>query len=157
MKPKLYLETTIPSYLVSRPSRDLVVAAHQQITKEWWEKRRGAFDLYVSQFVLDEAAAGDPGAALERLRAIRDVPLLDLMPGVEELASAILSSGIIPSRAATDAAHIAVAAVHSIEFLLTWNCVHIANGVITRTLARVCEEQGYRCPVICTPEELLGE
>src|ERR1051325_576349 len=111
MKCRLYLETTIPSYLTSRPSRDLIIAGHQQITREWWEKRRGIFHLYISQLVIDESSAGDPAAARERLKALRDLPLLDITPEVTELASGILASGKIPRKAATDAAHIAIAAV----------------------------------------------
>src|SRR5512140_3838035 len=102
MKPRLYLETTIPSYLTSRPSRDLIIAGHQQITREWWERRRDAFQLYISQLVVDEASAGDPAAARERLKVIQDVPLLDITPEVEVLASGIRASGIIPRKAATD-------------------------------------------------------
>lgn len=157
MKQRLYLETTIPSYLTSRPSRDLVIAGHQQITRDWWQLRRHSFDLYVSQLVIDEASAGDPSAAFERLKAIEELPLLDLTPEVAVLASAMLDGGCVPRRAATDAAHIAVAAVHRMDFLVTWNCVHIANAAIARALALACREQGYECPVICTPEELLGE
>ena len=157
MKPRVYLETTIPSYLTSRPSRDLVVAGHQQITREWWEKKGTAFQLYISQLVIDEAGAGDPIAASTRLRVIQDLPVLDIIPEVSTLAVAILASGRLPRNAATDAAHIAVAAVHGMDFLLTWNCVHIANASITRALALTCRDQGFECPVICTPEELLGE
>lgn len=111
MKARLYLETTIPSYLTSRPSRDLIIAGHQQVTREWWEKRRRAFQLYISQLVVDEAKAGDPVAARERLNTLQDLPLLDITPEVTELASGILESGIIPRKAATDAAHIAISAV----------------------------------------------
>ena len=157
MKPRVYLETTIPSYLTSRPSRDLVVAGHQQITREWWEKKGTAFQLYISQLVIDEAGAGDPIAASTRLSVIQDLPQLDITPEVSTLAGAILASGRLPRNAATDAAHIAVAAVHGMDFLLTWNCVHIANASITRALALTCRDQGFECPVICTPEELLGE
>jgi predicted nucleic acid-binding protein len=157
MKPRLYLETTIPSYLTSRPSRDLIIAGHQQITREWWEKRRDAFQLYISQLVVDEASAGDPGAARERLKVIQDLPLLDITPEVEVLASGILASGTIPRKAATDAAHIAVAAVHGLDFLVTWNCVHIANALIAKAVAKICGQHGYECPGICTPEELLEE
>ncbi len=157
MKPKVYLETTIPSYLTSRPSRDVVIAAHQQITREWWDTRSQAFDLYVSQLVIDEAGGGDPGAAFERLKIIQRLPLLDLTSEVEVLSLGILRSGCVPRKAATDAAHIAVAAVHAMDLLITWNCVHIANAVIVRALARACRSHGYECPVICTPEELLGE
>ena len=157
MKSRLYLETTIPSYLTSRPSRDLIVAGHQQLTRKWWEKRRGAFELYLSQLVLDEASAGDQGAARDRLKAMRDFPLLDVTPEVTELATRILASGKIPRKAATDAAHIAIAAAHGMDFLLTWNCVHIANATNARALAAICRALGSDCPVICTSEELMGE
>ncbi|MBI1789560.1 MAG: type II toxin-antitoxin system VapC family toxin [Acidobacteria bacterium] len=157
MKPRLYVETTIPSYLTSRPSRDLIIAGHQQITREWWEKRRDAFQLYISQLVVDEASAGAPSAARERLKVIRDLPLLDITPEVEVLASGILASGIIPRKAATDAAHIAVAAVHGLDFLVTWSCVHIANALIAKAVAKICGQHGCECPGICTPEELLEE
>lgn len=157
MKPKLYLETTIPSYLISWPSRDLIIAGHQQITREWREKRRDAFQIYISQLVVDEARAGDPGAARERMKAIQDFPVLDITPEVGVLASGILASGIIPRKAGTDAAHIAIAAVHGMDFLVTWNCVHLANAVIAKAVAKICRQYGCECPVICTPEELLGE
>jgi hypothetical protein len=119
MRPRLYLETTIPSYLTSRPSRDLIVAGHQQVTRDWWDKRRGDFQIYISQFVLDEVSAGDPAAARERLKILHSLPLLDITPEVAELASGILISGKIPRKAATDAAHIAIAAVHGMDFLVT--------------------------------------
>ena len=112
MKSRLYLETTIPSYLISRPSRNVIVASHQELTREWWEKRRDTFQLYISQLVVDEASAGDPVAARERLKVLQDLPLLDITPEVTELATSILASGKIPRKAATDAAHIAIAAVH---------------------------------------------
>ena len=154
---RLYLETTVPSYLTSRPSRDLVVAGHQQVTREWWEGRRDAFHLYVSQLVIDEVSAGDPAAARERLKTLIELPLLDITVEATELASRILASGKIPRKAAADAAHIAIAAVHGMDFLVTWNCVHIANATNARSLALICRECGYDCPVICTPEELMGE
>lgn len=157
MKPRLYPETTIPSYLTSRPSRDLIIAGHQQLTREWWDRRRGDFPIYISQFVLDEVSAGDPAAARERLKILQPLPMLDITPGVAELASGILISGTIPRKAATDAAHIAIAAVHGMDFLITWNCVHIANAVILKSLASICREHGCECPVVCTPEGLLGE
>jgi len=156
MKRRVYLETTVPSYLTSRPSRDLVIAGHQQITREWWEMRRHAFRLYVSQLVVDEVSAGDPVAARERLKVIQPIPL-DITPDVAALASNILDSGTIPRKAATDAAHIAIAAVHGMDFLVTWNCVHIANAAIAKALVALCRDHACECPVICTPEELLGE
>jgi predicted nucleic acid-binding protein len=156
MKPRLYLETTIPSYLTSRPSRDLIIASHQQITRDWWDRRK-QFQLYISQLVVDEASEGDAIAARERLDAVKNLPLLDITPEVAELAAGILTSGRIPRKAATDAAHIAIAAVHGMDFLVTWNCAHIANAVIARALAAICREHACECPVICTPEELMGE
>jgi hypothetical protein len=156
-KARLYLETTIPGYLISRPSRDLIIAGHQQITEEWWEKRREKFQIYISQLVVDEARAGDPGAARERMKVIQQFPLLDITPDVEALASRILASRALPQKAATDAAHIAIAAVHGVDFLLTWNCVHLANAFIAKAVAKICRRHGCECPVICTPEELLGE
>jgi len=91
------------------------------------------------------------------MKAIRDLPLLDITPEVEALAFSLLESRVIPRRAATDAAHIAVAAVHGMDFLMTWNCVHLANAAIAKAVARVCGQHGLDCPVICTPEELMGE
>ncbi|HUI43404.1 MAG TPA: type II toxin-antitoxin system VapC family toxin [Terriglobia bacterium] len=149
------METTIPSYLTSRPSRDLTIAGHQQVTKEWWEKRRSAFEIYVSQLVVDEAGAGDSEAARARLLVVRDFAMLDITPEVGHLAPAILDSRIIPRKAATDAAHIAIAAVHGMDFLLTWNCAHIANAVIVRAVANICWQYDWEPPVMCTPEELF--
>ncbi len=127
------------------------------MTREWWEKRRKRFDIYISQFVVDEAKAGDPEASRDRMKAIQDLPLLDITPEVEALAVGLLESRVIPRRAATDAAHIAIAAVHGMDFLMTWNCVHLANATIAKAVARVCRQHDLDCPVICTPEELLGE
>jgi len=157
MKRSLYLESTIPSYLVAAPSRDLLIAAHQQVTAEWWRNRRIEFDLYVSQFILDEIGRGDAEVAKRRLDAVKGIPLLDITEDVLDLAAGFLTLRIIPKRAGTDAVHIALAAVHSIDFLLTWNCKHIANAAIIRDIEAVCRMRGFPCPVICTPEELMGD
>ena len=157
MKPKLYLETTVPSYLTAWPSRDLIRAGHQQLTREWWERRRAGFDVYISQFVLDEAGTGDPEAARGRLAALQGLPLLDLTDEVVELAEALRASLALPAGAVTDALHIATAAVHGMHFLLTWNCAHIANAEMFAAIEAVCRERGFACPVICTPEELMGQ
>ncbi|MEW6356247.1 MAG: type II toxin-antitoxin system VapC family toxin [Planctomycetota bacterium] len=156
MKPSLYLETTIPSYLTSRPSRDLVVAGRQQITRDWWTRRRSRFKLFVSQVVLDEATEGDADAARDRLALIKTMPLLAVTDEVISLTETILRAKVLPKKAARDAAHIATAAVHGMNFLLTWNCVHLANAEIFEDVETVCRFEGHRCPVICTPEELLG-
>jgi|SRR3972149_121564 len=155
MKPKLYLESTIPSYLASWPSRDLIVAGHQQITQEWWNNRSRHFNLYISQFVLDEIALGDPIVSKQRLSRVKGIPLLGITEEVSILAADLIRSGIVPKKAATDSAHIALAAVHGVDFLLTWNCTYIANATIVRKIERVCKANGFMCPVICTPEELL--
>ena len=157
MKKKLYLETTVPSYLAARPSSDLIVAGHQQITRHWWERRKNDFEVYISQFVVDEAGSGDKEAAQRRLEIIEEFGLLDITGEVTDLAEAIIKKGALPAKSATDAAHIAVASVHSMDFLMTWNCAHIANAEIFFAVSDVCKSQGFECPIICTPEELIGE
>ena len=153
----VYLETTFISYLVSRPSRDLLVAAHQQATQDWWIERRQEFECYVSQVVHDEAGAGDPEEAAKRMATIRGIGVLEVTAEAESLTTAILSSGAIPPQAVRDAAHIAVAAVSDMDYLLTWNCTHLANAQIIRRVSVVCNNEGYNMPLICTPEELMGE
>jgi hypothetical protein len=156
MKPKVYIETTIPSYLVGRPSRDLVVAGNQELTREWWDERKAAFDLYISQFVLDEAAIGDLKAVRRRMDVLDGLSELVITEEAEQLAGKLIREGIVPVKAATDAAHIAVAAVSRMDYLLTWNCKHIANAEIMKRIYRLCEAEGVSCPVICTPAELMG-
>jgi hypothetical protein len=157
MTPRVYLETTIPSYLTAWLSRDLVMAAHQQTTREWWETRRQDFELFVSQFVLDEVGLGDPDAARQRLEILVDIPLLDVREDVFTLADELMKRVPLPPRAAADSLHIAIATVHGLNYLLTWNCTHIANAALRSTIELVCRESGYEPPVICTPEELLKE
>jgi hypothetical protein len=152
----VYLETTYISYLVARPGRDVIVAAHQQTTHDWWDTRRDDFECSISQVVIDEASAGDPAEIQKRLDVIRDLPVLEVTKSAESLAQAIIESGAIPARAIRDAAHIAVAAVHGIDYLLTWNCRHLANAQIMRRIQKVCYQLSERMPVICTPEELMG-
>lgn len=157
MKPRIYLETTIPSYLTAWPSRDLVRGAHQQITRAWWDRRRDDFDLFISQFVLDEAGAGDPSAAQRRLAVMNDLQLLDASEEVELLASELVTRVPLPAKAATDALHIAIAAINGMDYLLTWNCTHIANAELRSRIELVIRERGYEPPIICTPEELIEE
>jgi len=150
------METTIPSYLVAAPSRDLVVAAHQLVTREWWENERQNFDIHVSQFVLDEAGAGDPNLAKQRIEIISRLPKLELNEDAKLLASALINAKVIPAKAVIDAAHVAIAAVHGMNFLMTWNCAHIANAIMSQSIQDVCNSNGFSCPIICTPEELMG-
>lgn len=155
MKPKLYLESTIPSYYVARPSRDLVTAAHQQTTRDWWEGRLQDFDIYISQVVIDEVGAGDREMAGRRLNLIKDFPVLDLSDAAIDLADTLLRSGPLPSKAGRDALHIALSAVYEVHFLLTWNCTHIANAEMFDTVRKLCERHGFNAPVMCTPDELM--
>jgi len=155
LKPTVYLETTIPSLLTAWPSRDLIIAADQQVTKEWWRTRRRDFELFVSQVVLEEAAEGDKVAAAARLAEIRTLPVLEINGEVERVARTVLSTGLIPAKVANDALHLAVAAVHRMHFLLTWNCRHLANAATGGQLAAACQEAGFEMPVICTPRELM--
>lgn len=155
MKSRVYLETTIASYLTAWPSRDLVTAAHQQITREWWQKRRSDFDLFISQIVLREAGAGDPDAAAQRLQSLQDIPVLEERDEAVELAATLVGAIPLPKKAELDALHIALAVVHGMDYLLTWNCTHIANAALRHQIEAICHTRGYETPVICTPEELL--
>ena len=156
MKPRLYLETTIISYLTARPSRDMVTSAHQQITREWWAQRRRYFDLVTSELVIQEAAAGDPDAAQTRLELLRDIPIVQTeTQAVSRLASHLLKRCALPRKAAQDAVHIAVAVTSGVAYLLTWNCKHIANAVMRSKIDEACAELGYAATVISTPLELM--
>ena len=155
MKPRLYLETTIPSYLVARASRDAILHGQQAATQKWWEQRRSHYELFVSAFVDLEAARGDAEMALARAAAMQDLPRLAATEDVRQLAAAILNASLIPAKAEVDASHIAVAAVHRMDILLTWNCTHIHNIAISRQIERICARAGWLCPAICTPFDLL--
>jgi predicted nucleic acid-binding protein len=155
MKPTVYIETTVPSYLTAWPSRDVVRAGEQQVTRDWWA-RRSAYELRVSSLVLLECGAGDAEAAALRLAALDGVPVLSQTPEAEALAEILLREIPLPARAAADALHIAVAAVHGISYLMTWNCTHIANAALRPRIEELCRRSGYEPPVICTPRELLG-
>ena len=156
MKPKVYLETTVVSYLTGSPSRDLVVAAHQQITAEWWKSRK-RFDLYVSQIVIQEAGGGNQEAAASRLKILEGISILELTPEARDLARKLLTQGPIPQKAAVDALHIATAVANGMDFLVTWNCTHIANAARRLMIEVVCRSSGHEPPVICTPEELMED
>ncbi len=157
MARSVYIETTIVSYLTAWPSRDLVRAAQQQVTRDWWNIERPKFDLYTSELVLIEAVAGDADAAAQRLAVLRDLPLLDTTERALDVADALLAAAVLPAVAERDAQHVGVAAVHGIDFLLTWNCRHLANAMLRDKIEEVCESAGLRPPAICTPDELLGD
>lgn len=155
MKPKVYVETSVLSYLTARPSRDVVIAGHQQVTREWWDTCTARFDLVASELVLEEASAGDDQAARERLEILHTIALLEASEDALTLARELVSSGPIPQKAAEDALHIAIAVTNGVEYLVTWNYRHIANATTRSQIEAVCRSAGYQPPIICTPEELL--
>ena len=157
MQPKLYVETTVIGYLTARSSRDVVTAAHQKITRQWWDKRRQAFDLYCSEVVLDEAGAGDKDLARERLSYLAGIPVLEWSREAVALAASLLKRKAVPVGARNDAAHLALASVATMDYLLTWNYRHLANASVRALIERVCKKSGHRCPIICTPEQLLED
>jgi predicted nucleic acid-binding protein len=155
---RVYLETSFVSYLtaVPRESRDPITAAHQQITIEWWARRREDFDLVVSQIVVDEIQRGDSSIAKNRLEAVASLPRLLVTDQATTLARNIVAKGFLPQKAFPDALHIAIATVHQVEYLLTWNCKHIANVEVLPRIANLLDSLNLVLPIICTPEELLG-
>ena len=135
----------------------MIVAAHQELTREWWEERSGLFELVISELVEEEAGRGDPEASRARPAAIEGIAILALSDETVSIAEHLVSSGPIPREAAADALHIAVAAVDGIDYLLTWNCKHLANASFRVQIAALLEDAGHTCPVICTPEELMED
>jgi hypothetical protein len=154
MAERVYIETTVVSYLTARPNRDVVIAGHQQSTREWWENCRGDYQLCVSELVFQEAGPGDPHAAQERLDVLKDVLLLATRQEAQNLAKELVRAGALPAKAFEDALHIAVAADQKIPYLLTWNLRHMANATMRPLIETVCTSKGYKAPIICTPEEL---
>ena len=157
MKPTVYLETTIPSYLAAWQSPQIVMAARQQITLDWWNNHRDKFHLFISQIVLDESAGGDPSASAKRLDILRDINVLEPPENVDQIVEALLKQVPLPENAANDALHIAIAVGNGVDYLLTWNCRHIANAMYRHPIEAICRSDGYEPPVICTPLELLLE
>lgn len=157
MKKTVYIETSIPSYLTAKPSRDVRAAAWQQITTEWWDVARKDYEIFTSELTIVEASAGNPEAADRRLSVLREIPELEIDEEVQELAELLISKGAIPAFAEADALHVAVAAVHQIDYLLTWNCRHIDNATKKPIIRSICIDAGYPYPEICTPMELLPE
>lgn len=158
MKRSVYIETTIVSYLVGWLNRnDLQVAANQELTRRWWMSERHSFELFTSSVAVDEAGDGVAALAAERLAFLRELTLLSITPAALALRRDLVKLSDIPEKAENDALHIAVAAVHGIEYLLTWNCRHIANAVILPSVYRTCRAAGFEPPFVCTPQELMGE
>ena len=155
MKESIYLETTVVSYYTSKPSRDIVALAHQEITRQWWPIAIRRYDLFISEVVTEEASFGDPEAAKRRLEELKDFPHLELNDKVEEMAQVYMGRLEIPEKSFRDAAHLAIACVHNIDYLVTWNCAHLANGEVIKKLMKINESIGIHTPIICTPEELM--
>ena len=155
MKPKVYIETSIPSYLTARPSNDIRAMANQNTTIEWWENCKSAFDIFISEFVIVESSQGHPEAAARRIAALEGIAELNISEDAKILAKALITEGSLPKKAKIDAYHIAVATVNAMDYLLTWNCTHIANAVIRPKVEAVCRKYGYEPPIICTPQELV--
>lgn len=153
----VYIETSIVSYLTSRPSRDLRAAAWQQTTTQWWEQERPKYTLFTSELVLAEAGAGDQTAAQRRLNALNGIAVLDVIDEARYLAARLVTNGGLPEHAQADALHIGTASVHGMDYLLTWNCRHIDNAAIKPIVRSICAVAGHTCPEICTPLELLAE
>lgn len=153
--PTIYLETTIPSYLVARPSQNLIIAAHQQITHDWWRDIREHFDIYISEIVLTEIRVGDQNLAARRLAIVEKLPILQVNDEVQNLVNIYAQRLGLTGRAQSDLPHIAFAVAYAMDYLVTWNCAHIANGAVIRRLMALNSELQCHTPIIVTPEELL--
>ena len=150
----MYLETSVVSYLVGRLNRDVIVLGNQELTRELWATSRNDFEFFISEVVLGEIGLGDSDLAQQRLRIAADLPLLAVTEQAERLAPLLLRAAGLAENAATDALHMAVAAIHGMDYLLSWNCTHIANATIRRAIEKQCRVSGFEPPVICTPQEL---
>ena len=154
MKPKVYIETSVISYLTAKPSNDFRAMSNQNVTLEWWEVERPKFQMVISEFVIAEASLGHPDAAQRRLAALLGLVELKATPEVKSLGRALVLANALPAVAEVDALHVAIAAVNGIEYLLTWNCTHIANAHTRPKIEATCRALGYEPPIICTPQEL---
>jgi hypothetical protein len=155
--PSVYVETTIPSYLTAAPSRDLVTAGRQQLTRDWWQTAKERFELFVSEAVLREVRAGDQKYASRRLQMIAALPVLSVTQEIRSLADWYQTELHLPQKAGTDALHIVLAVFYEMDYLVTWNCAHIANGHILRGLMELNERVGRYTPILLTPQELMPQ
>ena len=155
MKKKVYIETTIPSYLVARPSRDITLLYHQEITKEWWEEYKDTYELFISEIVYEEASKGDKKYSQLRFDILKTVNVLDYDDEIEQITKIYLDYFSFLKKSIRDASHIAYAVFYKMDFLLTWNCRHLANAEMRSTLHRINNKLGYKTPDVCTPLELI--
>jgi len=151
---KVYVESSVISYITARPSRDLVVSARQAITNEWWEQKRKKYEVYISELVIEEISSGDKEAAQKRLDVVKQIPNLEITEIAKDLATLLISSGAVPENSPEDALHIGLAAAQGVEYLLTWNFKHINNATKRADITQLIESQGFLSPVLCSPEEL---
>lgn len=156
MKPKVYIETSVISYLTARASRDVVIAGRQAITQDWWEEHRERFDVFISELVEEEMAQGDPVAAALRAEKAEGIERLSSSEEAEHLTRRLLEAGVVPAGSEEDAAHIAIASAQGMDYLLTWNFKHINNAEKKAAILAVVESCGFNCPALCSPEELGG-
>jgi len=156
-KATVYVETTIPSYLVAEPSRDVVVAGHQRTTHDWWKTADKRFELVISDVVYEEFTRGDPGIASRRVETVRNLAILVSDDEVESLANTYVAELGLVGRALNDIPHVAFAVAYEIDYLVTWNCAHLANAIVLRKLREVNTRLGLWLPMICTPEELMDD
>ena len=152
----VYIETSVVSYLTARPTSDLLAAAWQKTTADWWEAHRSDYNVCTSQLTIEEAGRGDPGAAARRLEALSDIDVLPITAAAIELASLLIHEGALPPGAENDALHIGIAAAHGVDFLLTWNFRHLANAQTRPAIRSLCAQRALTSPEICTPSELIG-
>ena len=155
MNPSVYIETSVIGYLTSWPRQDPTVAGHQNTTKLWWSTAAGRFDLFVSQLVVRECSDGDSDAVKDRLVSIDGISVLPITSDAESLASALIQGRAVPESQPNDALHIALAATHGVQYLVSWNFRHIVNASLRPVIERICRDAEYDSPVLCTPEELL--
>jgi hypothetical protein len=155
MKSSVYIETTVVSYLTSRISPFSVIAGRQAVTLDWWQNHAKQYDLYASEVVLDEAGAGDAEPATRRMELLKDVPILSLTREGLRLGEVLIADGAIPREFFDDALHVAIASVHRMDYLVTWNFQHLAGAGKRRKIERIVTGNGFACPAICTPEELM--
>ena len=155
MEKRIYVETTVVSYLTAKPSRDIMIASHQEATREPWPKLLTKYDAYISALVFEEAKRGDPDQAKMRLAAIEPFPLLDIDDEARSLAENFIAKKAIPAEYPEDALHIALAAVNGIDVLITWNFAHLNNPFTRKMIRQIVEGEGFVCPEICSPEELM--
>jgi hypothetical protein len=154
-KQSVYIETTVVSYLTARPSRDLIVAAHQQVTVEWWENELPKLDPFISPIVIEEVSRGDESASKVRLEKIDKFPVLEIIDEVRGLADLYFEQIPIPNKARGDAFHLAIATYHGMDFLVSWNFSHILSARVRAVIQEINTIRGISTPIICTPEELM--